>query len=384
MGADVSGAASGAESGAASGPESGASRGRILLIDDDRVFGIWAAQVLQKRGGYELRHLLDPVAGLRCVETEPWDLVITDIEMPGMTGLELLEQVHRLEPGLPVAVVTAHATVDYAVTALRSAAVEFMHKPMPATDFLSKVGVLVANGQAMRSANRESVLAIGAHPDDVEIGAAGALLAHKAAGDLVSILTLSRGARGGTEEWRVREAEAAAKVIGARLFLNDLEDTRIAEGDPTIGIIDGVIAEIQPTVVYTHSVHDVHQDHRNTYRAVMVAARRIGRVYCYQSPSATVDFRPTFFVGIDDYLGLKLDAIRAFASQFAIRDYLEPDLIAATARYWSRFCDGSHAEAFEGIRDRAPTRAAQGQTRAATSRAAKTGAEDEDQREGQP
>jgi LmbE family N-acetylglucosaminyl deacetylase/CheY-like chemotaxis protein len=367
-----------------SGVASGASQGRVLLIDDDRVFGIWATQVVQKRGGYELTHVLDPVAGLRRVATEPWDLVITDIEMPGMTGLELLEQVHRLEPGLPVAVVTAHATLDRAVTALRSAAVEFLHKPMPAADFLGKVATLVANGRAMRSVNRESVLAIGAHPDDVEIGAAGALLAHKAAGDLVSILTLSRGARGGTEEWRVREAEAAAEVIGARLFLNDLEDTRINEGDPTIGIIDGVIAELQPTVIYTHSVHDVHQDHRNTYRAAMVAARRVGRVYCFQSPSATVDFRPTFFVAIDEHVSGKLEAIRAFTSQFAIRDYLEPDLIVATARYWSRFCDGSHAEAFEGIRDRAPTRAAQGPSGAATSPASKAGAEGEDQREGPP
>ena len=363
MGADKSGAQPSAQPGA----QPGKGPGRILLIDDDRVFGMWAAQILQQRGGYEPKHLLDPVAGLRCVETEPWDLVITDIEMPGMTGLELLDHIHRLEPRLPVAVITAHATLDYAVTALRSAAVEFMHKPMPADDFLRKVAMLVANGRALRSVNQQSVLAIGAHPDDVEIGAAGALLAHKAAGNLVSILTLSHGARGGTEERRGREAEAAAGVIGARLFLNDLEDTRIAEGDPTISIIDGVIAEIQPTVIYTHSVHDVHQDHRNTYRAAMVAARRVGRVYCFQSPSATVDFRPTFFVGIDDHLSGKLDAIRAFASQFAIRDYLEPDLIASTARYWSRFCDSRHAEAFEGIRDRAPTRTARGPSGATAS-----------------
>ena len=365
--------------------ESGASRGRILLIDDDRVFGIWATQVLQKRGGYECRHVLDPADGLRCVETEPWDLVITDIEMPGMTGLELLERVHVLEPALPVAVVTAHATVDRAVTALRSSAVEFLHKPTPAVDFINRVATLVANGRAARSVVRESVLAIGAHPDDVEIGAAGALLAHKAAGDIVSILTLSHGARGGTEAQRAREAEAAAEVIGARLFLHDLEDTHIAETDPTIGIIDSVIAEVQPTVVYTHSVHDVHQDHRNTYRAAMVAVRRIGRVYCFQSPSATVDFRPTFFVSIDDEVGRKLDAIRAFASQFAIRDYLEPDLIVATARYWSRFCDGSHAEAFEGIRDRAPIRAAQGPSGAATAapQAPGVAAPGRDQQEGQ-
>jgi LmbE family N-acetylglucosaminyl deacetylase/CheY-like chemotaxis protein len=336
--------------------EPGPTRGRILLIDDDRVFGIWAAQVLCKRGGHELRHVLDPAAGLRCVETEPWDLVITDIEMPGMTGIELLKRIHLVEPSLPVAVVTAHATVDRAVSALRSSAVEFFHKPMAADDFLGKVAVLIARGRATRSKPIQSVLAIGAHPDDVEIGAAGALLAHKAAGDSVAILTLCRGARDGIAEQRIAEAEAAAEVIGARLFLHDLQDMHIPEGNPTIGIIDSVVADVQPTVLYTHSVHDVHQDHRNTHHAAMAAARRVGRVYCFQSPSATVDFRPTFFVSIDDHIGRKLDVLRTFASQSAITDYLDPDVIVATARYWSRFTDSRHAEAFEGIRDRAAAR----------------------------
>ena len=131
--------------------ESGASRGRILLIDDDRVFAIWVAQVVHKRGGYDLRHVSDPVVGLRCVENEPWDLVITDIEMPGMRGTELLERIHLLEPGLPVAVMTAHAAVNGAVAAERSATVEFMGKPVPSADLLSRVGVLIAKGRAIRS-----------------------------------------------------------------------------------------------------------------------------------------------------------------------------------------------------------------------------------------
>jgi LmbE family N-acetylglucosaminyl deacetylase len=196
------------------------------------------------------------------------------------------------------------------------------------------------------------VLAIGAHPDDVEIGAGGTLLSHKAAGDLVTILTMCRGKHGGDQERRAREAQEAADVIGARLFLDDLEDTRIPEGNPTIGVIEAVIAEVQPTIVYTHSVHDVHQDHRNTHRAAMVASRRVGRIYCFQSPSATIEFRPAHFVVIDDYIGRKLKAIDMFGSQVGVRDYLEPDLIASTARYWSRFSSGSHAEPFEVIRDR--------------------------------
>jgi LmbE family N-acetylglucosaminyl deacetylase len=112
-----------------------------------------------------------------------------------------------------------------------------------------------------------------------------------------------------------------------------------------------VIGEVQPTMIYTHSLHDVHQDHRNTHRAVMVAARKIGRVFCFQSPSATVEFRPTRFVRIDAQLDAKLAAIDAFGSQVALREYLEPELISATARYWSRFGEGRYAEAFEVIRD---------------------------------
>jgi LmbE family N-acetylglucosaminyl deacetylase len=327
--------------------------GRVLLIDDDAALGGFMSRVLREDGGFEVTHELDPADGLRRIETEQWDLLITDIELPGMSGLELLERVRERLPDLPVAVITGHPTVDYAVSALRGAAAEFLSKPISAADLAAKAAALVEAGRAARAAGRETVLAIGAHPDDVEIGAAGALLAHRAAGDTVVILTLSRGARGGDQLERARESQRAADIIGARLLLGDLEDTRIAEGDPTIGVIDRAVAEIQPTVVYTHSAHDVHQDHRNTHRAAMVACRRVGRVYCFQSPSATIDYRPTHFVNIDDHIGRKLQAIDAFGSQTGVRDYLAPDLITSTARYWSRYGGGSHAEPFEAIRDRA-------------------------------
>ena len=333
--------------------EPGQRGGRILLIDDDRALGGFMTRVLSELGGFEVAHELDPADALRRVETEEWDLLITDIELPGMSGLELLERVRELVPDLPVAVITGHPSVDYAVSALRGAAAEFLSKPISAEDLAAKATTLVAAGRAARAAGRETVLAIGAHPDDVEIGAAGALLAHRAAGDTVAILTLSRGARGGDQLERARESQRAADIIGARLFLGDLEDTRIAEGDPTISVIDGVVAEVQPTIVYTHSAHDVHQDHRNTHRAAMVACRRVGRVYCFQSPSATIEYRPTYFVITDDHVDGKLQAIGAFGSQTGVRDYLAPDLITATARYWSRYGGGSYAEPFEAIRDRA-------------------------------
>jgi two-component system, NtrC family, response regulator HydG len=322
-------------------------RGRILLVEDDPDTARFISSVLEKRGGYQVEHAPSPPAALPRLDAERWDLIITDIEMPDMTGIELLETVRSKAPKLPVAVITAHVTVDNAVGALRGRADEFMQKPLHPDNLLTAASRLIERGRS----GRESVLAVGAHPDDVEIGAAGALLAHRAAGHDVAILTMSRGARGGADSERAGEARDAAAILGAELYLEDMEDTRISESDPTISAIRAVVQAVQPTVVYTHSIHDVHQDHRNTHRAVMVAAREIGSVYCYQSPSATVDFRPARFVTIDDYITTKLAAIGAFGSQVAVRQYLEPDLIEATARYWSRFGGGKHAEAFEVVRD---------------------------------
>jgi two-component system, NtrC family, response regulator HydG len=327
--------------------------GRILVVDDDPVTGRFLTQLLSDTGGFDVTHTTDAASALHRASTETWDLVLTDVEMPGMSGLELLQSLRRAAPDLPVVVITGHATLDYAVSALRDHADEFLQKSMPKDLLLTTVSAVVAKGRAARLAARQAVLAIGAHPDDVEIGAAGALLVHRSMGHEVSILTLSRGARGGSQATRVGESELAARALNATLFLDDLKDTQISEGDPTIGAISRVVESVRPTVIYTHSPHDVHQDHRNTHRAAMVAARGVNRVYCFQSPSATVDFRPTRFVTIDDQIEGKLQAIHAFASQVEIRRYLEPDLIESTARYWSRFGDGRYAEAFEVIREAA-------------------------------
>jgi two-component system response regulator HydG len=329
------------------------SPGRILVVEDDLVTARFLTHVLGGRGGFDVTHTADPVTALKHAAAEPWDLILTDVEMPGMTGIELLEALRRASVEPPVVVMTAHASLDYAVGALRNSADEFLQKPIAPDHLLTTVSALVAKGRAARLASRQSVLAIGAHPDDIEIGAAGALLAHRAMGHQISILTLSRGARGGTEATRAGESERAALVLGATLYLDDLQDTSISESDPTISVISRVVESVQPTAIYTHSFHDVHQDHRNTYRAAMVAGRDIGRVYCFQSPSATVDFRPTRFVNIDEHLERKLTAIDAFASQVETRAYLEPDLIKSTARYWSRFGGGRYAEAFEVVRDSA-------------------------------
>src|SRR6266496_5579807 len=104
--------------------------GRILLIEDDPVAAHFAMHVLGKRGGFDVRHTPDPAVALQLAGSETWDLVLTDAELPGMTGLELLAALRQLAPALPVAVITAHEPDDPAVQPLRAAADEFLHKPV--------------------------------------------------------------------------------------------------------------------------------------------------------------------------------------------------------------------------------------------------------------
>src|SRR5271166_3030500 len=219
--------------------ESAGKAARILIVEDDPDAARFAVRVLGTR--FDVTHAADPVAALRQVAAEPWDLVVTDIEMPGMTGIELLERLLRVDPLLPVVVVTAHANVDNAVRALRNRADEFLQKPLRPDRLMAVASALVDKGRAARQVGHEIVLAIGAHPDDVEIGAGGTLLAHRTVGHKVAILTLSRGARGGQEGQRADESAAAARILGAELHLADLHDTMISESDPTISAMGRVV-----------------------------------------------------------------------------------------------------------------------------------------------
>ncbi len=307
------------------------------------------SHVLRRMGGHRVTSFDEPGTALRFLDVTGADLLLADLDLPGMSGLELIRRARARLPALPAIVMAATPSVEAALEAVRVRVDEFLIKPVEPTDLLDKCAAAIMRAG---STSRERVLAVGAHPDDVEIGAGGTLLAHRVAGDSVTILTLSGGARGGDAALRRGEAEAAAAIVGARLLMDDLEDTRIREGDPTVSIIERAIGEVKPTIMYTHSINDVHQDHRNTHSAAMVAARRVPYVLCFQSPSATIDFRPSRFVSIDAVMDGKLEAIAAFASQATTRDYLDEALLRATARYWARFGGGTAVEPFEVVRDR--------------------------------
>ena len=194
------------------------------------------------------------------------------------------------------------------------------------------------------------VLAIGAHPDDIEFGCGGTLLRHRHAGDVITLLVMTTGEQGPDGELRTREQEQAANLLGADLRWGGFLDGSVPASGDAVRVIEHVIAVTSPDVVYTHAPQDTHQDHRATSAAALAAARRVSRVLCFESPSS-IGFTPTLYVDIAGLVESKLDLLRAHMSQVLhMGSLVDLEATESQARYRGFAARVREAEAFESHR----------------------------------
>jgi N-acetylglucosamine malate deacetylase 1 len=189
------------------------------------------------------------------------------------------------------------------------------------------------------------LLAISAHPDDVELGCAGTILAALEQGRRVGILDLTRGELGtrGTPEIRLQEAEAAAKVLGVSVRDNvGLLDGFFHNDPPNQIALVPYIRKYRPEIVLANAIDDRHPDHgkgaRLIYDACFISGlRRIetmgddGTPQEAWRPKFIYHFiqdryiKPDFIVDITPHWKKKEEAIRAFRSQFYDPNSNEPN-----------------------------------------------------------
>ena len=100
----------------------------VLVIDDEQLMRDFVRETLT-RAGYKVAVAPDGKSGMEVLENEPIELVVTDLKMPQMDGLEVLRQVKTKFPGVNVVVMTAYATVETAVSALKAGAIDYIMKP---------------------------------------------------------------------------------------------------------------------------------------------------------------------------------------------------------------------------------------------------------------
>ncbi len=102
-------------------------------------------------------------------------------------------------------------------------------------------------------------------------------------------------------------------------------------------------------MIFTHSLHDLHQDHRAVHEATLRAARNHDTIFCYESPSVTQEFIPSFFMDVSDYIDVKIESIREHWDQRS-KPYVQSERVKGVAVFRGGQAKLRFAEAFEVVR----------------------------------
>ena len=202
---------------------------------------------------------------------------------------------------------------------------------------------------ASRYAGR-TVVAVGAHPDDLEIGIGGTLAKLRKGGAHVVMVVASIPK---DFEVRMEEARRGAEILDCELkFLMDdgprrLEDIKTCD---LVGMLDAVIRDYEPAAVLTHSNADLHNDHLLIYNACLPTQRlRYFDFFSYHPTNCRpvpVSFHPRAYVDVSDTIDAKMHAITAHASQFGGRG-LDTEMYREFAHVQGRMIGVPYAEGLD-------------------------------------
>ncbi len=201
--------------------------------------------------------------------------------------------------------------------------------------------------------NRMNILAIGAHPDDIEFGCGGALVKYTDRGHRLALMVMTEGGHGGRPTLRATEQEASNQILHAeQIFWGGYQDTHIQVDKDVITKIENVIGSVSPDLIFCHYPDDTHQDHRHLAQAVVSATRYVRNVLFYEGPT-TQNFNPQIFVDISTTLDRKIEALEAHRSQVDktnIKGLTIIELARSTATFRGTQGRVKYAEAFASLR----------------------------------
>ncbi|MDW0276010.1 MAG: PIG-L family deacetylase [Nitrososphaeraceae archaeon] len=203
----------------------------------------------------------------------------------------------------------------------------------------------------------KTIIAFGAHPDDLEIGMGGTISKLSAMGYNVQsvIATLPNFIKSDTKEGRKSESMLSAKVMGCKspIFL-DLSPEQMVFGRKLVTLIDSLIKEHKPDSVFTQWYGDSHQDHQILTSSVISACRNQNNLFMYETtiPGGITEnsFRPQLFVDITETIDIKKNALECFQSQFIRCGEIWIPAVIGRCSYRGYQVDAKYAEAFEVVK----------------------------------
>lgn len=196
------------------------------------------------------------------------------------------------------------------------------------------------------------ILAFGVHPDDVELGCSGTLLAAIAEGKKVGVVDLTRGELGtrGTVETRKEEAARAAEIMGIHVRENlGMADGFFQNDETNLRKVIEMIRKYQPSVILANAFEDRHPDHGRSAKLVADAAflsglRKIetfseGQLQEVWKPAYVFHYiqdrfiAPSFVVDITAFMDKKMESVQAYSTQFFNPDLNEPQTYISSSQF---------------------------------------------------
>jgi len=126
---------------------------KILIIDDEKSI-LDLLKVVFKKEGWEVKASLSAAKAIELIEKEDFDLLISDIKMPQMSGMEILKRVKKMQPDIPVVMITAYGSIKQAVEALKAGAIDYVVKPFE----IDELKIIVSHGLEQRKLKLENML----------------------------------------------------------------------------------------------------------------------------------------------------------------------------------------------------------------------------------
>jgi CheY-like chemotaxis protein len=298
---------------------------------------------LSAAGDYQVVHAQDGDHAAEMVRSQEWDLLITDLNLPGLDGFELCRVAKAAHPSLPVLAVTGYTGAHYQEQAFRAGATDLLQKPLDRDDFVAKVRDLTGAGRVVL---RRQVLAIGGLVGDVEMGCGGSLLRHRMEGAEVTIVPLCRDELDASDAG-LEGARLAAAALGANLVVDEvaLDDTQ-----RRVALVERLVRDLSPAVVYVPAMDDAHPSRREAFRIGQGATTQVPTVLAYQTATTGTEFHPTRFEDVGEVLMEKMEALTSYQEAGAHRLDLTARLAQAYARYWGRMERFSEVEPFTVVR----------------------------------
>ena len=177
-----------------------------------------------------------------------------------------------------------------------------------------------------------NILAVGAHPDDIELGCFGTLAKHYSNGDKIFGAIITNGELSSNPKIRYKETKEAANLLRMKLFFGDFPDGNLRADSALVSFLDKIIKTNKVTVMYTHSRHDRHQDHRVVAEASISAARYLKELYSYETPTVIFPFNPQLFVDVTNTFKIKTKAIKKHSSQLK-KKYMRVSAVEGLAKF---------------------------------------------------